>query len=228
MSDSNSTNNMIQLSSEMDRALAGAKTGAILTILLTVISTGLVGFYLKYAHDEFVNKYGTPEFAMDQLVATAQTQLKEYTPDLKKQVLNFAPQALDFAEQRLTEIPDEFADRLMSQTRQELDKLMPRVEEELYKSLKTGLDQARAERGASVSDEAYLKQTIEALGLTYENESVKLIDDLRSRYTKGGADILAYLDFLAENKGLDHKQSLQRQALTTFLTIASRTKAQGM
>jgi exonuclease VII large subunit len=219
---------MIQLSSEMDRSLAGARTGAILTLVLTVVSLGLMGFWLKYAHDEFVGKYGTPEFAMDQLVVTASTQLKEYTPELKKQVLDYAPTALDYAEQRLQEIPDRFADDLMSRTKQELDTLTPKLEEELYKSLKTALADARAQRKPNVSDETYIKQTVDALANTYEGESIKLIDDLRGKYTKGGADVLAYLEFLADNKGLDHKQSLQRQALTTFLTIASRAKHQAM
>lgn len=224
--ETNSPGQLSQFSGELDKALGRARTGAIAMLVLSVGSLGLIGFWLNKAHEQFTTTL-TPEYGANYAVAEVQKVVPTYVPELRQRLIEHAPALLDRAEARLNQIPDEFADSLIKQTGDELEKLMPQVETELHKSLSLALSKARDARGPGVSDEAHIKAIIDDLGDTYAAESIKLIDDLRARYTKRGADVLAYLDYLAENKGLDRKESLQRQALVTFLTIASRAKSTG-
>lgn len=219
----NDSQQLNELSKDMDRALSGARTGGILVILLSIVSISIIGYWLNYAHQKFIGI--TPEFAVNYGVSQIQTAIPTLTPRLTQQAIDAAPKIFDDAEARLNQIPDQFSDMLMTRTSEELDKLLPQLEEELYKSLKAALAKAEAERAPGVNDEAQIKGLIQALADTYAEESVKLVTELRQRYTKTGGDVLAYLEFLATNKGLDREQELQRQALVTFLTIASRAKA---
>lgn len=219
----NDSTQLSELSRDMDRALGGARTGGILVILLSVVSIGIIGYWLNHAHREFIKV--TPEFAVNYGVAQVQTAIPTLTPRLTQQAIDAAPGIFDDAEERLGQIPDQFATMLMTRTSEELDKLLPQVEEELYESLKVALAKAEAQRGPGVTDEAQIKALITVLADTYAQESINLVAELKSRYTRTGGDVLAYLEFLADNKGLDKEQELQRQALVTFLTIAARAQA---
>lgn len=223
--DANNQVQLRQLSGEMDKALNGARISAILVTVLAVASIGLISFWLNKAHKQFMVDL-SPEFGAEYATARITDALPTLTPELKKRAIDYAPQALDQAEAKLMAIPDEFADSLTKRADEELTKLAPVVEEELLKSLRVALGKAKDSRKPGETDEQQIKGLIDAMAATYAAESVKLIDELRSRYTAKGADVLAYLDYLAENKGLDKRESLQRQALVTFLTIASRARAE--
>lgn len=224
--DANNTVQLRQLSGEMDKALRGARTSAILVILLSIASTAVIAWWLNYAHHQFVEG-ATPEVGANYMVGKVQDALPTLTPQLKQRVIDYAPKALDFAEAQLSAIPDQFSDMMMKRTNEELTKLTPQVEDELTKSLQVALTKAKDTRKPGQTDEQQIKYMIDSLASTYADESIKLVDELRSKYTAQGADVLAYLEFLAENKGLDKKQSLQRQALVTFLTIADRARRDG-
>lgn len=211
------------LSSDMDRALASARFGALAIIVLACVSLAIIGYWLNRAHNEFTATL-TPETGANYAIDRVKTALPNITPQLKEKAIEAAPKLMDLAEERLNKLPDMLADQLVEQSKTELDKVMPKVEEELLKSLKTALDNSKSARKPGESDEAFLKGTIEALGTTYETESIKLVDSIQTRYATTGADLLGYLEFLADNKGLTRKQSLQRQALVNYLTLAARAK----
>lgn len=213
---------LMELKREMDRALASARVGTVLVVLVSVVSIAVIGYWLNYAHTRFSEV--TPEFAVNAGVAKFQEALPTLVPQLSKQAIDAAPKVLDEVEARLTAIPDEFADMLVRRTGEELDRLLPEVERELLASLRAALDRAAAERAPGVDDEAQVKAVLQVLVDTYAEGTRDLVRELRQRYTATGGDILAYLEFLADNRGLNREQMLQRQALVTFLTIASRAK----
>lgn len=216
------SNQLAELQRDMNRALAGARTGAVLVILLSIVSISIIGYWLNYAHKQFSDV--TPEFAVNAGVAKFQEALPTLVPQLSRQAIDAAPRIMDDTEARLMAIPDQFADTLIQRTGEELDRLLPEVERELLASLRAALAQAAAQRNPGVDDEAQVKAVIQVLVASYSDGTKDLVRTLRQRYTATGGDILAYLEFLAENRGLNREQELQRQALVTFLTIASRAR----
>jgi hypothetical protein len=193
---------------------------------LAVVSCGLCAYYLDYARQEFTQEYVTPEFVADQVVARVAVSVPELTPRLTRQAIEYAPRAIEVAEEKLNEMPDQFARAMMEGTAKELDAMMPGVEQELYQSLKAALADARSHRKPGETDEQHVKSVMDALGHVYEEESSKLIKETYAQYRATGRDVVAQLNRLAENKELTRKEELQRQSLVTFLTIASRAKAQ--
>ncbi|MFN4241604.1 MAG: hypothetical protein ACK4PI_00035 [Tepidisphaerales bacterium] len=218
---SNNTD-LMDLKREMDRALAGARTGAVLVVLVSIVSIAIIGYWLNYAHQRLTEV--TPEFAVNAGVAKFQEALPTLVPQLSRQAIDAAPKVMDDVEARLMAIPDDFADMLVRRSGEELDRVLPEVEKELLASLRAALDKAAADRAPGVTDEAQVKAVVEVLVDTYAEETRNLVQELRQRYTATGGDVLAYLEFLADNRGLNREQMLQRQALVTFLTIASRAR----
>lgn len=219
----NTTNNQLAgLNADLDKAIANARTTTLGIIFLSVVSIGVVGYWLNKAKSDIV-AFDAPTIA-NYGVATVQQALPELTPQFTQRAVEFAPELFDRAERELMAMPDKFADDLLTRAGSELDKITPELENELYASLKTALGSATASRKPGETDEQQVKSVIDTLATAYETESTKLIDTLHARYLKSGLDVLAYLEFLADNKGLDRRQELERQSLVTFLTIAARTK----
>jgi hypothetical protein len=221
--DSNQLGQLLQLSGDLDRAVSRARFTTFLVVVFSVVSLGLAGYFLKNVHDRAVTEI-TPERLSLAAVGEIRDRMPDITARLRERAIADAPRVVDEAERQLLDIPDQFADSLIKRTDEELTKLSPRIEEELYKSLQSALTNARDARKPGESDEQQIKQLIETLVSTYETESLKLIDTIRTRYTKTGGDVLGYLEFLADARDLDRRQLLERQALVTFLTIAHRAR----
>jgi hypothetical protein len=221
------TNQLNTLAAEMDAALRSARTGLTLVILLAIASSGICGGYLIYAHNKFTET-ATPENGVNVAVAYVQRALPEYGPKLAQAARDAAPKVLDSVEAQLEAIPARLSKELQDRSTAEVSKLMPQAEEEMYKSLKAALAEAKANRPSGASDDAYATAVIDHLATTYGDESLKLLGDVQAKYGETSGDLIKYLQRLADDKGLTRKESLQRQALVTFLTIASRTqKSQG-
>jgi hypothetical protein len=180
----------------------------------------LVGYWLSYAHTRFAAV--DPNFAADY----AQAQLTEYGPqagaDLEVSLKSYAPQLIDDLETRLQSVPDRFADEIESQTKAQLDAASPRLEHELSQSLHVALGQADANLKGKDDAERF-KSLLTALADTYRDESIKLTDQLHTTYVKNGTDLLSYIQRLAANQGLNHREQLHREMLQSFLVLAKQT-----
>ena len=93
------------------------------------------------------------------------------------------------------------------------------MEDELYKSMKTALAQAK-DNPKGQDDAARFKALLDTLADAYRDESIKLIERVRATHAKHGSDILAYIKLLGENKNLDRRQQLHRDMLQQFFVIA--------
>lgn len=208
------------LDREIEQAVTSTRRRNAISAILSVASIGLIGFWLYHAHTRFAAV--DPNFAADY----AQAQLTDYMPqagaDLEGSLKTYAPQLVADLGDRLRNVPDRFADELESRMKAELDAAAPQMEEELYKSLHTALDDAKSHAKGGDDVERF-KSTLDALADTYRDESIKLTDQLRAEYAKNGSDLLAYIQFLAENKNLDRRQELHREILQSFLVVAKHT-----
>lgn len=208
------------LNQEIEKAITSTRRRNAITTFLCVASVGLIGAWLYHAHVRFAAV--DPNFAADY----AQAQLTQYMPqasaDLEGSLKSYAPQLVADLGTRLQTVPDRFADELETRMKSELDAASPQIEEGLYKSLHTALARAK-DNAKGGNDLERFKSTLDALADTYRDESIKLTDRLREEYAKNGSDLLAYIKFLAENKGLDRRQELHRDMLQSFLVVATHT-----
>ncbi len=102
----------------------------------------------------------------------------------------------------------------------------PKIEDELYQSMKTAIQQASVNAKGS-DDTAKFKSMLDALSIVYRDQSIQLVDQVHDMYNKNGSDILAYIQLLSQNKNLDRRQQLHREMLQSFLLVAQQhTNAQ--
>ena len=212
------------LENDIDQAIRATRRRNTISLVLSLIGVLLIAYWLYSAHRQFAAV--DPEFAADY----AQARLTEYLPqagsDLEATLVANAPQMIGHVEARIQALPDRFADELNTRARTELEKARPQMEEDLFKSMKTALDQAKgAPKGQD--DAARFKALLDTLADAYRDESVKLVEQVRAVHAKHGSDILAYIKLLGENKNLDRRQQLHRQMLQQFFVIA-REQAPGV
>lgn len=219
MSSANSNTNF---SAQLDRAIAGARTRVLLGTVLSVASVALAGFYLNDAHRQFGSI--TPALVSNYVASQVLENLPAAAPELKSRLIACVPDALDAVEGKISQLPDHFATQLHNHATTEMERAMPELEKELTGSLQTALRNARDSRVVGNGDEAGIKAFINSLADTYAEKSGSLIDEMHAKYEETGGDALAYLEFLAEGKGLDERQALQRKALQSILTTAARTQ----
>jgi hypothetical protein len=212
------------LENDIDQAIRSTRRRNTISLVLSLLAVLLIAFWLYSAHRKFAAV--DPNFAADY----AQGRLTEYLPqagaDLEATLIANAPQFIDHAEARLQALPDRFADELNARTRAQLRAATPQIENDIYKSLKTALDQAKGNPPKGQDDLARFKALLDQLADVYRTESIKLIDQIRNVHAKNGSDIVAYIKLLGENKNLDRRQQLHRDMLQQFFVIA-REQAPG-
>lgn len=210
------------LNEDLDHALAKAKMSTTFVIVLSIISMCAVGFWLNYAHDRFSEV--DPKFVATVGVSKVKEALPDLEPKIKQQLIDAAPNLMKSGEEYVNGMPDKFANQMVDRTKAEMDKAVPQLQDELVKAMKSALEKVKTERPAGMSDADFAKFVSEQLATKYADESMQLIDEMKTKYTGTSGDVLAHLEKLASNKGLTKRESLERQALVTFLTIASRSK----
>jgi hypothetical protein len=210
------------LENDIEQAIRSTRRRNAVTVLLALISVGLIGYWLYYAHTKF--SAVDPDFAADY----AQAQLTDYLPqagaDLEVSLKSYAPQFIGEAENRLNAIPDRFADEMESEMKTQTEAAAPQIEDELSKSIKTAIEQASTSAKGS-DDVARFKSMLDALSIVYRDESMHLVDQVHDMYAKQGSDILAYIQLLSANKNLDRRQQLHREMLQSFLLVAQQHSA---
>ena len=210
------------LQAQLDRAVRAARARNAIVLILGVIVLGLLGFYLWYANREFTG------WDADRVADYGQSQLVESMPaaatELKRSLREQAPQVIANGEQRLRELPDQFAAKLRRDLGKQLTERAPAAEEQLYEALKAGLAEADKHvaevGGATMDDEAKFKALLDTLAVVYGTETAKFADRLHGSYKDGSADVIGYLDMLAEGKNLDEQQQSQRTMIRNFLVLA--------
>src|SRR5688500_18508663 len=121
-----------------------------LVIVLAIISVCAIGFWLNYAHNKFAEV--DPQFVATAGDGKVRESLPELEPKIKQQLVDYAPQLMKTGEEYLNKMPDKFADEMISRTKTEMDKVVPQITDEIYKSMKVALDQAKSARPAGMTD----------------------------------------------------------------------------
>jgi hypothetical protein len=214
------------LESALDNAVRGARRRNMLSILISLFALVAIGYWLWYAHGRF-SREATPET----FAGAASGQLHDYMPaaslELEKQLKERAPDMVEQGVKRLRAAPDQFADQLNSEAAKRMDADMPKLENALYEHLAVTVKQARAtadEANPKGTDEQKFKAMLDALAVTYEQESTKLLTNAYDTYTSHAREILAYLEHLADGKNLDRRDELHRDLVRSVLGLLAQHK----
>jgi hypothetical protein len=212
-------NDLRTLETEIDHAVRSTHRANVIGLFLFVAAILLVGFWLYYAYRQFAAV--DPKFA----AGYAQARLTDYLPqagtDLQASLIDNAPRFIAQVESRVQALPDRFADELNSRTRAELRQAEPQMTDEIYKSMRTALEQSK-DSAKGPDDAARFKSLLDALADAYREESVKLVDQVRATHAKNGSDVVEYIKLLGENKNLDRRQQLHRDMLQQFFIVAQK------
>jgi hypothetical protein len=192
------------------------------TLIIGVVSTLLIGYWLYYAHGRFSNEV-TPQL----VAAVAQQYIQDYLPSASAQLQDSmeanAPHVIDEGEKQLQAVPARLDDAFRTQVRSALDEEMPTVEDRLYLSMKNGLTEARETADASnagKTDEERFRGMLRALAVVYGNETIRFVDQTHADYVKNSGDIINGLNLLAEGKNLSPQQQTQRNLIRDLLILA--------
>jgi hypothetical protein len=210
------------LDETLDRAVRAARRRNVIALVLAIISLCLIAYYLRYAHREFASwdAERVTQYGQAQLVS----QMPDAAQELKQSLRQQAPSVIDAGEQRLRELPDRFAETLQKSLEQQLAVRSPEAEEQLYQAMKAGLAEADAHvkdaGGPAASDEERFKTLLDTLAHLYGTQTLKFLDELHGRFQTRSADLIGYLDLLAEGQQLTAQQQSQRTMIRNFLVLA--------
>lgn len=194
--------------------------------IITVLATAV---YVGYAYYRFGNEV-TPEL----VAANVQTQLQDSLPQVRQQIQenlkSHAPQYVNNVLDQLQSVASQRADDLHQDAQTKLDAEMPQVQQGLYQSLKDTLDQTQ-KNAASVpgsNDEQRFQAMLDLLGQTYGSQTIKLVNQVHNDYASQAIEFVDYLNHLAENQNLDHRDQLYRKMFrTVFMLVRAHQKDSG-
>jgi hypothetical protein len=212
------------LQQELTQATASARRANRITLFVSAFALAGLGYWLYDANQQIVSF--DAKTAVQYASAELQGNLPAAGEAVQDQLIAAAPHIMSELERELMDAPDKFAKELLSVSSAEMDKLTPQLEQELYKSIKAALVAAKDNLPPGSSDEQRISALLEVLADVYAKESIKLIDELKTKYQSSSQDLYTYLDFLAEGQGLDTRQTLHRQMVQTLLSLAVQQKSE--
>lgn len=212
---------LADLDARMSQAASASARRNTINLVLSILLAVGVAIYLWYGYSKVKNELTATAIA-EASRGYVQNYLNENSQAMAEQLAGTAPQVIARLETQVRDIPPQLSTHLRDRTRTELAKHMPELEQELERSIRTGLAQAEGEMAKmpGKTDEEKLSALLETLAQVYGDQCVQAIDEFRQKYRDGAKDILGHLDMLADGKSLDHEQQLQRDVLVKFLTVA--------
>jgi hypothetical protein len=214
------------LETALNDAVRRGKWRNTISVFVSVVALALIGYWLWYAHGRF-SREATPET----FAGAASVQLHDYMPtasvELEKQLKDRAPDMVEKGVDHLRAMPGQFANQLNSEVTQRMDEDMPKLEEALYEHLSTAVKKARAtadQANPNGTDDQKFKAMLDALAVSYEQESSKLLTDTYDTYTSHAREIVAYLEHLADGKNLDRRDELHRDLVRSVLGLLAQHK----
>lgn len=219
---STQTNDTAEFQADLDAAITSAKRKNLTSFVLSLVIVGGLGYWLFGAYKQITSFDATTavQFASGEL----QAALPEAGRTIEQQLIAAGPDVATRLENRLMKLPDQFADDLIKYTDEELTRLTPQVEEDLYQALKSALAQAQLNLPPGTTDEQRFTALIDTLADVYATRSAALVTDVRTKYSTSSADLYTYLDFIATGQQLDRRQQFHRDMIETFLALAATYK----
>lgn len=215
------------LDAEMQRHLRSTRSRNHSVTFFSVITIVAVVIYLVYAYYRFGNEV-TPDLVAYNLQGQFQQMLPDARQQLQENLKSNAPHYVDDALNQLQNVPMQFADRLHDEASAALDKDMTSVQDELYQAMKSALDNAAKQNpsGGAATDQQRMQSALDAVATTYGTETTRLVDQVHRDYAADATSFIDYLDHLAGNQGLDHRDQLYRRMFRTMFMLV-RERANG-
>jgi len=186
-------------------------------LVLSVLTIIFLVFYLGYAYD----RYGG-DVTPDLVAANAEIMFENQLPNAREQLeTNLKANAPDYVNKmvdQLKTMPAKYADQLNQEASDRIDKAMPEVGDSLYSSMKAELENARQKPGGG-TDEQRFQATLTAVGQVYSDETLKLVNQAHATYATEAVDFTNYLEVLANNQALDHREQLHREMFRDMLLL---------
>lgn len=220
------TNDTAEFQADLDAAITSAKRKNVTSFILSLVIVGGLGYWLFGAYKQITSFDAATavQFASGEL----QAALPEAGRTIEQQLIAAGPTVATQLENRLMKLPDQFADDLVKYTDEELARITPQVEEDLYQALKSALAHAQLNSQLNLppgtTDEQKFTALIDVLADVYAARSAALVTEVRTKYATSSADLYTYLDFIATGQQLDRRQQFHRDMIETFLALAATYK----
>jgi hypothetical protein len=194
--------------------------------IVTILATAV---YVGYGYFRFGNEV-TPALVADNVAAKLQDNMPQVRDQLQQNLKSNAPRYVGNVLDQLQEVATSKADDLQTDAQTKIDAAMPDVQSNLYDSLKTTLDESQKATNAAPgsTDEQRFQALLDALGQTYGTETIKFVNQVHADYATQAIAFVDYLDKLAGNQGLDHRDQLYRKMFRTmFMLVRAHEKDSG-
>jgi predicted negative regulator of RcsB-dependent stress response len=210
---------VVQLRTTLDQAVAHAQRRNNVSLTIAAVVVLLILAYLGFAYSKL------SQVDAEMAASLAQVRLMEYIPQAGKQLegklIAEAPDHIRTLELNIRQAPKELANLLKEKADEQLKAQLPKIEDELYEAIKTGLKNANAtlKETAQSTPEKRLDALTDQVALVYGQKVQEFSEKVYVRYSEHAGYAIDYLSILAENKDLTERQRLQRQALIYLLAI---------
>src|SRR5947209_16901546 len=121
------------LETQISAAVRGSRTRNFVTLLLSILSIVLVGFWLYYAHLKFSQV--NPDFAADLVQGYIEQNLPSATSQLEASLKQNAPSVIGEGEKQLHAMPAHLQANFHDRAQKALDEEMPQLQVRLYTTL---------------------------------------------------------------------------------------------
>lgn len=205
------------LDASLTQAVRRSRSRNVGVLVVMVLSIVFFCFYLGYAYHRYANEVN-PDLVASSMEASLMDSAPSARLQLEANLKSNAPQYVNKAMDQLEDMSDRYASSLQSNAEAAMDKSMPELSDELYKSLKTTLDQAKQSPMSGTDDQKF-QATLASLGQVYADETLKLVDQAHKDYSSQAVDFTDYLQRLGKNEDLDERDQMHRELFRNVMLL---------
>jgi len=199
-------------------------TSTILTVVFVLFMAG----YLTFAYSRVATVQA------NEVVLMMEERLDKYInfsePELTVEIAKLAPGITETAAQSVLQLPGLMEQKAHSHIKSELDTGLPELEKALEENFHKALLDAREKaiaQGKKVDDPAVTKEIVNDMTDVVTAEMGKTLDTFCADYTKQSADMINYIDMLAQNEKLDARAAMHRELLIHFFALVQKYEIEG-
>jgi predicted negative regulator of RcsB-dependent stress response len=210
---------VVQLRTTLDQAVAHAQRRNSVSLTIAAVVVLLILAYLGFAYSKL------SQVDAEMAASLAQVKLMEYIPlagkQLEGKLIAEAPDHIRSLETQIRQAPRELTNYVKEKADEQLKAQLPKIEDELYEAIKFGLTNASLalKDKTESTPEKRLDALTDLVAKVYAEKVQEFSEKVYARYSEHAGFAIDYLAVLSENKDLNERQKLQRQALIYLLAI---------
>ncbi len=191
-------------------------------VILIIACVAMVG-YLWFIYSQLQDVDANMVASLAEAKITS--EIENGSQKLSAMLVDNAPEWFDRAEEEARKAPAMLVKHGRDMLNKEIDRASPEIEEEMISKMIELIDKLadKFEETAEGSiGDAEFQQLMEAVGDQFAKETLNMIDQFHGKFQENAKPIVAHLDTLAGDKGLDDREKHYRDIIIALLEVIEK------